>query len=196
MTKLTQKQLESHLWESANILRGSIDSSDYKNYIFGMLFLKRLSDVFEDEAKAVVQRELANGRSQTEAAEIAEDPDEHQFFVPERARWKNISQKTFNIGEAIQTAFYALEENNTPLAGVLTPIDFNDKERLPDVTLLKLIAHFGKLRLGNEEIPNPDMLGDAYILVSNTAYPCTLVFAPATFSSRATSFKKSYRPRS
>ncbi len=165
MTKLTQKQLESHLWESANILRGSIDSSDYKNYIFGMLFLKRLSDVFEDEVKTVIEREMAEGRSRTDAEAIAEDPDEHQFFVPERARWKNLSQKTFNIGEEIQKAFYALEEhpNNPALVGVLTPIDFNNKERLPDVTLLRLIAHFGKMRLGNEEIPNPDMLGDAYM---------------------------------
>lgn len=94
MTKLTQKQLESHLWESANILRGSIDSSDYKNYIFGILFLKRLSDVFEDEVKAVIEREMADGLSRVEAEAIAEDPDEHQFFVPERARWKNLSQKT------------------------------------------------------------------------------------------------------
>lgn len=165
MTRHTQKQLESHLWESANVLRGSIDSSDYKNYIFGMLFLKRLSDVFEDEYSAVVERELAEGRSQAEAEEIADDPDEHQFYVPKRARWTILSQKTFNIGEEIQKAFYELEEhpNNPSLVGVLTPIDFNDKERLPDVTLLKLIAHFGKMRLGNAEIPNPDMLGDAYM---------------------------------
>lgn len=163
MTRHTQKQLESHLWESANVLRGSIDSSDYKNYIFGMLFLKRLSDVFEDEYLAVVEREMGQGRSREEAEEIAEDPDEHQFYVPERARWENLRQKTFNIGEEIQKAFYALEDENGSLVGVLTPIDFNDKDRLPDVTLLKLIAHFSKMRLGNAEIPNPDMLGDAYM---------------------------------
>jgi type I restriction enzyme M protein len=121
--------------------------------------------VFEDEVKTVIEREIADGLSRTEAEMIAEDPDEHQFFVPERPRWENLSQKTFNIGEEIQKAFYALEEhpNNPSLVGVLTPIDFNNKERLPDVTLLKLIAHFGKMRMGNEEIPNPDMLGDAYM---------------------------------
>jgi len=163
MPTLTQQQLQSHLWESANILRGSIDSSDYKNYIFGMLFLKRLSDVFEDEYDAVVKRETAIGTPLDEAREIAEDADEHEFYVPDRARWKNVRARTFNIGEAIATAFYALEEDNASLAGVLTPIDFNDKERLPDVTLLKLIAHFDKLRMGHADIPNPDMLGDAYM---------------------------------
>lgn len=128
-----------------------------------MLFLKRLSDVFEDEYLAVVEREIAQGRSREEAEEIAEDPDEHQFYVPERARWEKLRQTTFNIGEEIQKAFYALEDENSSLVGVLTPIDFNDKDRLPDVTLLKLIAHFSKMRLGNTEIPNPDMLGDAYM---------------------------------
>jgi type I restriction enzyme M protein len=163
MPVLSQQQLQTHLWESANILRGSIDSSDYKNYIFGMLFLKRLSDVFDDEVQAVIERETASGTPPDEAQEIAEDPDEHQFYVPERARWANIRAKTFNIGEAIYKAFFALEERNSALAGVLTPIDFNNKERLPDVTLLKLIAHFNKVRLGHADIPNPDMLGDAYM---------------------------------
>jgi type I restriction enzyme M protein len=87
---VTQQQLQAHLWESANILRGSIDSSDYKNYIFGMMFLKRLSDVFEDEYNAVVSREVKRGRSQADAEAIADDPDEHQFYVPPRARWSAI----------------------------------------------------------------------------------------------------------
>jgi type I restriction-modification system DNA methylase subunit len=163
MPVLSQQQLQAHLWESANILLGSIDSSDYKNYIFGMLFLKRLSDVFDDEVQAVIERESADRAPPDEARRIAEDPDEHQFYVPERARWSNIRAKTFNIGEAIYKAFFELEERNRALAGVLTPIDFNNKERLPDVTLLKLIAHFNKVRLGHADIPNPDMLGDAYM---------------------------------
>jgi type I restriction enzyme M protein len=75
---LTQQQLESHLWESANILRGSIDSSDYKNYIFGMLFLKRLNDVFVEKAEQI-QCEYGEDYGWY-------DHDEHQFFVPERAR--------------------------------------------------------------------------------------------------------------
>jgi type I restriction enzyme M protein len=105
MPVLSQQQLQAHLWESANILRGIIDSSDYKNYIFGMLFLKRLSDVFDDEVQVVIERETASGTPLDEAQEIAEDPDEHQFYVPDRARWANIRAKTFNIGEEIYKAF-------------------------------------------------------------------------------------------
>jgi type I restriction enzyme M protein len=74
--RLTVDQLERYLWSAADILRGSIDSSDYKNYIFGLLFLKRLSDRFDEECEALVK----------EGAD-PEDVDEHQFFVPKRARW-------------------------------------------------------------------------------------------------------------
>jgi len=119
MTKLTLPQLESHLWQSANILRGSIDSSDYKNYIFGLLFLKRLSDVFVEHAKEVEEKE--------DDDYAWYDRDEHQFFVPERARWENIQIQTHDIGNTINKAFEALEEENSSLVGVLANIDFNDK---------------------------------------------------------------------
>ncbi len=80
MNKLTREQLNAHLWGAADILGGSIDSSDYKNYIFGMLFLKRLSDVFEEEAEKVEKRELEARAPPEEAKKIAwEDADEHQF---------------------------------------------------------------------------------------------------------------------
>ena len=76
-SKLTREQLEGHLWAAANILRGSIDSSDYKNFIFGLLFLKRLSDRIEEEYEDL----------RAEGAD-PEDPDEHQLFVPKRARFR------------------------------------------------------------------------------------------------------------
>ncbi|MFC7061039.1 type I restriction-modification system subunit M [Halobacillus seohaensis] len=154
MSKLTLSQLESHLWESANILRGSIDSSDYKNYIFGLLFLKRLNDVFVETAKAIEQEEGDDYGWY--------DRDEHQFFVPERARWAFIQSQTQDIGSAINKAFEALEEENQSLEGVLASIDFNDKEKLPDKLLLQLIQHFSSLNLGNEHLSEPDMLGRAY----------------------------------
>lgn len=154
MAQLTQQQLESHLWESANILRGSIDSSDYKNYIFGLLFLKRLNDVFVETAKRIEEEEGDDYGWH--------DRDEHQFFVPERARWTNIQAQTQDIGDSINKAFEALEEENTSLQGVLATIDFNDKEKLPDRLLLQLISHFSSIDLSNANLSEPDMLGRAY----------------------------------
>jgi len=168
LNKLTREQLNAHLWSAADILRGSIDSSDYKNYIFGMLFLKRLSDVFEEEAEKVEERELKSGTPLREAKRIAwEDQDEHQFFVPPRARWSEIKKVSTQIGEAFNKACEALEEQNQSLEGVLAVIDFNDPYRLGDAknretVLLRLVQHFSQIGLKNSDLSEPDMLGRAY----------------------------------
>jgi len=155
MEKINLETLKSHLWESANILRGSIDAADYKNYIFGLLFLKRLSDVFDEEADKIIK--------ETKDKKIAyEDPDEHEFFVTPKSHWKHLTTLTHNLGDAINKANDLLEEHNPVLEGVLSATDFNDKDRLPDETLLKLITHFSKLHLGNEDLSEPDILGRAY----------------------------------
>ncbi len=99
--RLSVTQLEQYLWSAADILRGSIDSSDYKTYIFVLLFLKRLSDRFEEEAEKLI----TEGMSETVAWT---DPDEHQFFVPDRARWGAIQRQATNIGETLNKACAAL----------------------------------------------------------------------------------------
>ena len=152
-SKLTLAQLESHLWGAADILRGKIDSSDYKHYIFGLLFFKRLSDVWEEE----YEQRLAEYRD----SELAADPDEHRFHIPPGAFWKDVRRQSTDIGEHLNVAFHKLEDANPRLKGVFQDVDFNNKERFPDATLELLLQHFEKYRLRKADVA-ADMLGDAY----------------------------------
>jgi type I restriction enzyme M protein len=157
LSKLSLQELESHLWKSADILRGSVDSSDYKNYIFGLLFLKRLSDVFEERKHNLIQE-----HGKEIGYILADDPEQYQFYVPQAARWEEIRKHAEDIGSAINVAFEALENENQTLEGVLTPIDFNRKEVLTDSVLQRLLQHFSLLNLTNSNLSEPDMLGRAY----------------------------------
>jgi type I restriction enzyme M protein len=149
--KIGLETLKKHLWKSADILRGHIDAADYKNYIFGLLFLKRISDVFDEENERLKDKTRAH------------DPDYHDFVVPERAHWNYLQSRTHDIGADINKANDALEEANPEaLEKVLSNVDFNDKDRLPDNILSQLIHHFTQINLRNENLEKPDILGDAY----------------------------------
>lgn len=153
MTTLSLAQLENHLWRAADILRGSIDSGDYKHYIFGLLFFKRLSDVWEEEYEAAMSL-YAN-------QEIAELPDQHRFDIPKGHFWRDVRKHTTDIGTHLNRAFHIIEDANMKLRGVFQDVDFNNKERFPDAMLEKLLQHFETYRLRNSDV-EPDVLGQAY----------------------------------
>lgn len=156
--KISLEELKTWLWGSANIMRGTVDSSDFKNYIFGLLFLKRLSDVFDERVEAVMEEE---GCSAEEAMALIQEDNPEQF-VPVYARWNKLVERTENIGEYIDEAFAEIEHQNPSLEKVLTAIQFGDKEKLSNELLTRLLRHFNQHKLGNKNLYKADLLGDAY----------------------------------
>ena len=162
---LTRQELESKLWQAADILRGQIDSADYKNYIFSVLFLKRLSDRFDEELQDAV---VSGVPRETALA----DRDEHEFFVPESARWEAIAAASMNLGETLNIASHAIEDANTPrLDGVLVGTNWNDETKLGSPAnreriIRSLVNHFSDLDLRDANLRDQggtgNVLGDAY----------------------------------
>jgi len=165
MENLTIQKLEKTLWDAADILRGELNAAQYMDYIFGLLFLKRMNDQFEIEQKKKIEEFAKMGLPKEEVNLLIEDPSIYEnFYVPERARWSKLKDLTLNIGPELDKAFKAIEDEpkNAELTGVLTTANYNDKERVPDKKLSQLLILFSELPLANENLESKDILGNAY----------------------------------
>lgn len=151
--KITQDELESYLWGSAVLLRNHIDAGAYKQYIFPLLFFKRLNDVYEEETEKAVKE---NG------PEAAAWEETHNFSIPDGAHWDDVRNVSENVGKAIQKAFRAIEKaNSEKLQGIFGDGTWTNKNRLPDRLLKDLLEHFSSKTLSIENCPE-DELGQGY----------------------------------
>jgi type I restriction enzyme M protein len=151
----TLSDLESHLWEAANILRGPVDAADFKTYVFPLLFLKSISDTHNEEYLVALKE--SNGD-----LEFAQFSQNYRFKIPENAHWTNVRTVTSNVGQALQKAMRSIEKANpNTLYGIFGDASWTNKERLSDSLLCDLIEHFSCINLGNQSAQN-DMLGQSY----------------------------------
>ena len=152
--QISQRELEAYLWGAAIVLRGLIDAGDYKQYIFPLVFLKRISDVYEEERAAAM--EIYGDE------ELADLPENHRFAIPDGCHWDDIRAVTENIGATVLRAMRAIESANPDtLPGVFGDGDWGNKNLLPDSTLADLIEHFSTKTLSIANLPE-DELGNGY----------------------------------
>jgi type I restriction enzyme M protein len=153
--KLTLSQLEQYLSKAAWILKGPVDASDFKVYIFPLLFFKRLSDVYDEEYQTALEESDGD-------EEYANLPEFHRFIIPEECHWKDVRETTTNVGQAIEKAFRGIEQaNQEQLYGIFGDAQWSNKNKLSDRLLTDLIEHFSMYTLSNSLV-EPDILGNAY----------------------------------
>lgn len=152
---MTRKSLEDYLWGAANILRGMIDAADFKQYIFPLLFFKRISDVWDEEF-AIALEESGND------LDYAEFRENHRFQIPKGCHWEDVRKKTLDVGAALQKALNTIEKANFEmLHDVFGDAQWTNKRRMSDEKMLDLIEHFSKAKLSTAEVPH-DIMGDGY----------------------------------
>ena len=154
-TRLTLSQLEQYLSKAAWILKGPVDASDFKVYIFPLLFFKRISDVYDEEYRTALDESDGD-------KEYAALPEFHRFEVPAGCHWTDVRETTVNVGLAIEKALRGIEQANQEyLYGIFGDAQWSNKNKLSDKLLIDLIEHFSQYNLSNGSV-NPDMLGQAY----------------------------------
>ena len=155
MSHLTLSQLEQYLSKAAWILKGPIGASDFKSYIFPMLFFKRISDVYDEEYQAALDESGGD-------EEYAALPEFHRFVIPEGCHWDDVRATTSNVGLKIESSLRAIESANQDyLYGIFGDAQWSNKEKLPDRLLTDLVEHFSQYTLSRARVA-PDMLGQAY----------------------------------
>lgn len=152
---INQQELEKYLWGVATLLRGVIDAGDYKQYIFPLLFYKRICDVYDEEYR----KALGESGGDKEYAKFEEH---HRFQIPKGAHWNDVRQVTVNVGDALQKALRKIEKaNEGKLFGIFGDASWTNKERLSDAVMTDLLEHFSEQDLSIANVPN-DELGNAY----------------------------------
>jgi type I restriction enzyme M protein len=167
--RLTQQQLEAHLWGAANILRGKTAGQDYKNYILSLMFYKRLCDQWDHEAdERIAEMERERGQAFTERQKaLLRSREDHRFNIPDGSRWGDILAVSQDIGQKLTEAMRAVANANDELRGVFT-VDWNQpapdasgKKLIPNEVVHALVQHFDEVDLSNRSVP-ADILGRAY----------------------------------
>jgi type I restriction enzyme M protein len=151
---ISQSELETYLWGGATLLRGLIDASDYKQYVFPLLFFKRLSDVWEGDYNSAL--------ADTDDASYAQATADDRFVIPDGSHWTDVRSTARDVGRSLVDAFRAIETANPErLNGIFGNATWTDKAQLPDEVLKNLIEHFSTRTLDLESVPE-DQLGNGY----------------------------------